>query len=109
MFQNLQATISALKEWIQEAKESLKQPEEVYLVNFLRDYQDMRNQVAATYQRGKKRDKISNMKRFADECNYLKERNIYTLSEFESYISSLSENISSSVSSINGKRRKLKT
>ena len=86
MYRSLQSTIAALKEWIKEAKEILKEPEEVYLVDLLRDCQDMRNQVASTYQRGKKRAKISNMKRFNEECNYLLRRNISTLSEFENYI-----------------------
>lgn len=108
MYKSLQTTISVLKEWIQEAKEILKKPEEVYLVNLLRDYHDMRNQVASTYQRGKKRAKISNMKRFTEECNYLREREIYTLSEFEAHISSLNKKISSSVSVMNEKKEKAK-
>lgn len=108
MYKSLQTTIAALKEWIQEAKEILKEPEEVYLVNLLRDCQNMRNQVASTYQKGKKRAKISNMKRFNDECNYLLRRNINILSEFENYIFSLNEKISTSVSSMNEKKEEMK-
>lgn len=108
MYRSLQSTIAALKEWIKEAKEILKEPEEVYLVDLLRDCQDMRNQVASTYQRGKKRAKISNMKRFNEECNYLLRRNISTLSEFENYILSLNDQIGSSVSSMNEKKEKIK-
>lgn len=108
MYRSLQSTITALKEWIKEAKEILKEPEEVYLVDLLRDCQDMRNQVASTYQRGKKRAKISNMKRFNEECNYLLRRNISTLSEFENYILSLNDQIGSSVSSMNEKKEKIK-
>ena len=108
MYKSLQTTIAALKEWIQEAKEILKEPEEVYLVNLLRDCQDMRNQVASTYQKRKKRAKISNMKRFNDECNYLLRRNINTLSEFENYIFFLNEKISTSVSSMNEKKEEMK-
>ena len=107
MYRSLQSTIAALKEWIKEAKEILKEPEEVYLVDLLRDCQDMRNQVASTYQRGKKRAKISNMKRFNEECNYLLRRNISTLSEFENYILSLNDQIGSSVSSMNEKKEKI--
>lgn len=81
MYRSLQSTIAALKEWIKEAKEILKEPEEVYLVDLLRDCQDMRNQVASTYQRGKKRAKISNMKRFNEECNYLL-RHIFWISRY---------------------------
>lgn len=108
MYRSLQSTIAALKEWIKEAKEILREPEEVYLVDLLRDCQDVRNQVASTYQRGKKRAKIRNMKRFNEECNYLLRRNISTLSEFENHILSLNNQIGSSVSSMNEKKGRIK-
>lgn len=42
-------TIAALKEWIQEAKEILKEPQEIYLAQLLSEAHTMRNQTAMTY------------------------------------------------------------
>lgn len=91
MIRELQATIAALKEWFKEAKEILKEPQEVYLVNLLRDYMDMRNKTAMTYTKGKQKAKTGNLKRFAEECNYLKSHELFTLTDFENYLSSVSD------------------
>ena len=90
MIRELQTTIAALKEWFKEAKEILKEPQEVYLVNLLRDYLDMRNKVAMIYAKGKQKAKTGNLKRFAEECNYLKAHELFTLTDFENYLSSVS-------------------
>lgn len=90
MIRELQATIAALKEWFKDAKEILKEPQEVYLLNLLRDYLDMRNKVAMTYAKGKQKAKTGNLKRFAEECNYLKAHELFTLTDFENYLSSVS-------------------
>lgn len=78
------------------------------MADLLRDCQDMRNQVVSTYQHGKKRAKISNMKRFNDKCNYLLRRNISTLSELENHILSLNDQIGCSVFSMNEKKGKIR-
>ncbi len=51
MLCSMRATIVALKEWIQEAKEILKEPQEIYLVQLLSEAHTMRNQTAMTYTR----------------------------------------------------------
>lgn len=57
MFRNIQATLAALKEWLAEAKEILKEPQEVYLAQLLSDAHALRNQTAMTYARGKAKAK----------------------------------------------------
>ncbi|MFR8180571.1 MAG: hypothetical protein ACLU80_12565 [Dorea sp.] len=108
MLRSMRATIAALKEWIQEAKEILKEPQEIYLAQLLSEAHTMRNQTAITYTRGKTKAKKSNMKRFMDECNYLKQRGVLTLSDFEKYLSSVDEKVEASKSSMNHKQTRLK-
>lgn len=108
MIRSMRATIAALKEWIQEAKEIPKEPQEVYLAQLLSDAHTMRNQTAMTYARGKNKAKKNNLKRFMDECNYLKQRGMLTLSDFEKYLSSVSEKVEARKSSMNQKQTRLK-
>lgn len=53
MLRSMRATLAALKEWIQEAKEILKEPQEIYLAQLLSDAHTLRNKTAMTYTRGK--------------------------------------------------------
>lgn len=108
MIRSMRATIAALKEWIQEAKEILKEPQEIYLAQLLSEANTMRNQTAMTYARGKTKAKKNNLKRFMDECNYLKQRGVLTLSDFEKYLSSVDEKVESRKSSMNQKQTRLK-
>ena len=108
MIRSMRATIAALKEWIREAKEILKKPQEVYLAQLLSDAHSLRNQTAMTYARGKNKAKKNNLKRFMDECNYLKQRGMLTLSDFEKYLSSVSEKVEARKSSMNQKQTRLK-
>ncbi len=68
----------------------------------------MRNQTAMTYTRGKAKAKKNNLKRFMDECNYLRQRGVLTLSDFEKYLSSVDEKVEASKSSMNQKQQRLK-
>lgn len=108
MIRSMRATIAALKEWIREAKEILKKPQEVYLAQLLSDAHSLRDQTAMTYARGKNKAKKNNLKRFMDECNYLKQRGMLTLSDFEKYLSSVSEKVEARKSSVNQKQTRLK-
>ena len=108
MIRSMRATIAALKEWIQEAKEILKEPQEIYLAQLLSEAHTMRNQIAMTYNRGKTKAKKNNMKRFMDECNYLKQRGVLTLNDFEQYLSSVDEKVEASKFSLNQKQTRLK-
>lgn len=108
MIRSMRATIAALKEWIQEAKEILKEPQEIYLAQLLSEAHTMRNQTAMTYARGKTKAKKNNLKRFMDECNYLKQRGVLTLSDFENYLSSVDEKVEARKSSMNQKQTRLK-
>ena len=108
MIRSLQATIAALKEWIQEAKEILKEPQEIYLAQLLSECHSMRNRMAMTYARGKTKAKKNNLKRFMEECNYLKERGVFTLGDFESHISSVDQKMQVKKSSMNAKQKRLK-
>ena len=108
MIRSMRATIAALKEWIQEAKEILKEPQEIYLTQLLSEAHTMRNQTAMTYARGKTKAKKNNLKRFMDECNYLKQRGVLTLSDFENYLSSVDEKVEARKSSMNQKQTRLK-
>ena len=108
MLRSMRATIAALKEWIQEAKEILREPQEVYLVQLLSDVHALRNKTAMTYTKGKTKAKKNNLKRFMDECNYLKQRGVLTLSDFEKYLSSVSEKVNASKSSMSEKQQRLK-
>lgn len=95
--------IAALKEWIAETKKILREPQEVYLAQLLSEAHTMRNETAMTYTRGKSKAKKNNLKRFMDECNYLKQRGVLTLSDFERYLSSVGEKVEASKSSMNQK------
>ena len=108
MIRNIQATLAALKEWLAEAKEILKEPQEVYLAQLLSDAHALRNQTAMTYARGKTKAKKNNLKRFMNECDYLKQRGVLTLSDFEKHLSSVSENVESRKSSMHQKQTRLK-
>lgn len=108
MIRSMRATIAALKEWIAEAKEILREPQEIYLVQLLSDAHTLRNQIAMTYNRGKTKAKKNNMKRFMDECNYLKQRGVLTLNDFEKYLFSVDEKVEASKSSMNQKQTRLK-
>lgn len=48
------------------------------------------------------------VKRFMDECNYLKQRGVLTLSDFEKYLSSVSEKVDACKSSMSEKEQRLK-
>ncbi|MBR5485181.1 MAG: MobA/MobL family protein [Oscillospiraceae bacterium] len=108
IIRNMRATIAALKEWIQEAKEILKEPQEIYLAQLLSESHTMRNQTAATYTKGKTKAKQNNLKRFMNECNYLKQQGVLTLNDFEKYLSSVSEKVESNKSSMKQKQERLK-
>ena len=108
MIRSMRATIAALKEWIQEVKEILKEPQEVYLVDLLRDHLDMRNQVAMNFARGKTKARHSNTKRFQEECTYLIQRGLRTLSDFEAYLSSVDEKVEARKASMSQKQQRLK-
>lgn len=108
MIRSIRATIAALKEWIQEAKEILKEPQEIYLAQLLSEAHIMRNQTAMTYTRGKAKSKKNNLKRFMDECNYLKQIGVLTISNFEKYLSSVDEKVEASKFSLNQKQTRLK-
>lgn len=108
MIRSMRATITALKEWIQEAKEILKEPQEIYLAQLLSDAHIMRNQTAMTYARGKTKAKKNNLRRFMDECNYLKQRGVLTLSDFERYLSSVDGKVEANKSSLNQKQQRMK-
>lgn len=108
MIRSMRATIAALKEWIEEAKEILKEPQEVYLADLLRDSLRMRDTVVMTYARGRTKAKHNNTKRFMEECNYLRQQGVQTLSDFENYLSSVEEKLEEGKSSINQKQQRLK-
>lgn len=101
MIRSMRATVAVLKEWILEAKEMLKEPQEIYLAQLLSEAHTMRNQTAMTYARGKTKAKKNNLKRFMDACNYLNRQGILTLSDFEKHLSSVDEKVESSKSSMN--------
>lgn len=108
ILRSMRTTVAALKEWIQEAKEILKEPQEIYLAQLLSEAHTMRNQAAMTYARGKTKAKKNNLKRFMGECNYLKQRGVITLNDFEQYLSSIDEKVEASKSSMNQKQTRLK-
>lgn len=108
MIRSMQTTIAALKEWIAETKKILREPQEVYLAQLLSEAHTMRNETAMTYTRGKSKAKKNNLKRFMDECNYLKQRGVLTLSDFERYLSSVGEKVEASKSSMNQKQQRMK-
>ena len=108
MVRSMQSTIAALKEWIQETNKILREPQEIYMAQLLSEAHTMRNQTAMTYARGKAKAKKNNLKRFMDECAYLKQRNVLTLSDFESYLSSVDEKVEDQKSSMNQKQQRMK-
>lgn len=95
MYRGLKATIQALKETIQELKAEFEQPQEIMLGDLLRQAWTARNEVASTYRRGVKKAKMKNRDRFMEEADYLSERQIFTLTDFEQHISSVEEQIDS--------------
>ena len=100
--------IRSMRATIAELKEILREPQEIYLVQLLSDAHTLRNQTAMTYTKGKTKAKKNNLKRFMDECNYLKQRGVLTLSDFEKYLSSVDEKVETSKSSMNQKQTRLK-
>lgn len=108
MIRSMQTTIAALKEWIAETKKILREPQKVYLAQLLSEAHTMRNETAMSYTRGKTKAKKNNLKRFMEECNYLKQRGVLTLSDFEKYLSSVSEKVETSKFSMNQKQQRMK-
>lgn len=108
MIRSLRSTIKSLKAWIAEVKEILNDPKEIYLVNLLSEAESMRNKTAMTYDRGRKKARQSNLKRFMEECNYLKAQGIFTLHDFEGHISSVSEKLDMKKNAMNEKQQRLK-
>jgi hypothetical protein len=108
MIRSLRSTIKSLKAWIAEVKEILNDPKEIYLVNLLSEAESMRNKTAMTYDRGRKKARQSNLKRFMEECNYLKEQGIFTLHDFKEHISSVSEKLDMKKNAMNEKQQRLK-
>lgn len=108
MIRSMQTTIAALKEWIAETKKILREPQEVYLTQLLSEAHTMRNETAMSYTRGKTKAKKNNLKRFMEECNYLKQRGGLTLSDFEKYLSSVSERVETSKFSMNQNQQRMK-
>ena len=86
----------------------MREPQEIYLAQLLSEAHIMRNQTAMTYTRGKAKAKKNNLKRFMDECAYLKQRNVLTLSDFESYLSSVDKKVEAQKSSMNQKQQRMK-
>lgn len=107
MIRSMRVTIAALKGWIRKAKEILKEPQEVYLADLLLESLRMRDPVAMTYARGRSKGKHNNTKRFMEECDYLKQRGVLTLSDFEKYLSTAYEKVDASKSSMNEKQQRL--
>lgn len=108
MIRSMQTTIAALKEWIAETKKILREPQEVYLAQLLSKAHTMRNETAMSYTRGKTKAKKNNLKRFMDECNYLKQQGVLTLSDFERYLSSVGEKVEASKFSMNQSQQRMK-
>ena len=108
MIRSMQTTIAALKEWIAETKKILREPQEVYLAQLLSEAHTMRNETAMSYTRGKTKAKKNNLKRFMEECNYLKQRGGLTLSDFEKYLSSVGEGVETSKFSMNQNQQRMK-
>lgn len=108
MIRSMQTTIAALKEWIAETKKILREPQEVYLAQLLSEAHTMRNETAMSYTRGKIKAKKNNLKRFMEECNYLKQRGVLTLSDFEKYLSSVGERVETSKFSMNQNQQRMK-
>lgn len=108
MIRSMQTTIAALKEWIAETKKILREPKEVYLAQLLSEAHTMRNETAMSYTRGKIKAKKNNLKRFMEECNYLKQRGVLTLSDFEKYLSSVGERVETSKFSMNQNQQRMK-
>lgn len=79
----------------------MREPQEVYLAQLLSEAHTMRNETAMSYTRGKTKAKKNNLKRFMDECNYLKQQGVLTLSDFERYLSSVGEKVEASKFSMN--------
>lgn len=78
------------------------------LALLLSDAHALRNQTAMTYARGKAKAKKNNLKRFMNECDYLKQRGVLTLSDFENHLSSVDEKVEARKSSMNQKQTRLK-
>lgn len=108
MIRSMRATIVVLKEWLKEAKEILKEPQEIYLSQLLREANALRNQTAMTYSRGRTKAKKNNLKRFMEECSYLQEKGVLTLSDFENHISFVDEKLEAKRASLNQKQTRLK-
>lgn len=108
MMGELKATISALKEVIQELKTEYEKPQDICLADLLRQANSLRNEVASTYSRGVKKAKRKNLQRFVDEVEYLKKHEIYTLSEFEQYLSTMEEQIDSLNTDMKSKQERMK-
>ncbi len=108
LFRNVRATIAALIEWMQEVKEMLKEPQEIYLVELLDKELTNRNKKADSYDRGKRKAHQANRTRFMEECNYLKQHGIYTLTDFEYLLASVNEKIDGKKGSMNSMRNRMK-
>ena len=79
-------TIRELSEWIGQAVQELQKKPEPTVVELVSEYFDQRDAVADTYERGRQKAKITNLKYRANVCGYLMENHVVTMEDLEGLI-----------------------
>ena len=112
MHRELGIKISELVEWIRELKIEMNALKEEYKKPSLGDiviqYYDARNKVADTYERGRQKAKITNMKGMLEMTNFLSGNKIFTVDDLEMVIDTSNKKLYSITDSMKQKEKRIK-
>ncbi len=100
---NAKKLISALMDWITEAKEKLSQPQQPSLAQLLGDFYTMRSKGAYS-----QRAKTNNLKAYSEEYNFLQARGITDLDHLHAYVSDLSGKVHATNSALRQKSDRMR-
>ena len=112
MHRELGVKISELVEWIRELKIEMNALKEEYKKPSLGDiviqYYDARNKVADSYERGRQKAKLTNMKAMINTTNFLSESEIFTVDDLEMVIDASNKKLHTITDSMKQKEKRIK-
>ena len=112
MHRELGIKISELVEWIKEMKIEMNALKEEYkkpsLGEIVIQYYDARNKIADTYDRGRKKAKITNAKRMLETTNFLSGNKIFIVDDLEMVIDTSNKKLYSITDSMKQKEKRIK-
>ena len=105
LLRDIRQKIVGLTDWIRATREKLSKPQAPTLAGLLSDYYNDRNAGAWS-----NKAKVGNLKHFAETINYLTEKGITTLEDFEAHLASHSEQteaVNASMKTMSARKKEL--